>query len=664
LELRGADGSRWKQVVSLSKQWRWYEVPVRDFLSYATEGRGGPGDYLQSENVAGLWFGATQGMVGAEEHNVWLDGIQWRQQAATGATVLPMRPSPKTDLTEAAFGTHASEPFSEANMLQIFVPEQQFSGGVSLECVWPPSATPVTLTGDFSGYVPDAPISAPAGNDLDLGGPRIGRLIPVLNTYGEDAKKLASPGAVYLQAGRAQSGVRAMFGINNADLVEQAPEAMGAVLERAAALSTGQLALQSAEMEFATDDEKPVTNLHVKLWGQLDDLQNISVNAVAYANDQTICSETQTVTTREMTIGLPGFDPTLRQYRVEVTLEQDEAVLDRETIEVDARRCLLSLCDWFVETQASDGTFSGTSFQYNRAARGLLGAYEVTGNEEYRDAAIRWGMHMIERQREDGGYRMGYGIGSKGEACYVADGGEIAIAMARLVSYTSGETRQKFIDSLHAYFDYRESFRLDDGGIAVGWVFHKRFSQEGGDERTEVPFRSDKSFGFVIGCSLAATAAYAEITGTPEDHQMAVEDTRWLLENYTSYSGAGAESAMWAHHYIADQQLQEAIEQDLQTGFVERVTRPEDRGWLGGGGRAVLDLDIITWWLEEVNDDPGMQAAFGRWLNALCCDGSTSAMNILTQRQNLNNTQKRFLCFAATAMADVVNPMITLKPFE
>jgi hypothetical protein len=35
---------------------------------------------------------------------------------------------------------------------------------------------------------------------------------------------------------------------------------------------------------------------------------------------------------------------------------------------------------------------------------------------------------MLREQREDGGYRMGYGITAKGEECYVADGGEIANA--------------------------------------------------------------------------------------------------------------------------------------------------------------------------------------------------------------------------------------------
>jgi len=333
-------------------------------------------------------------------------------------------------------------------------------------------------------------------------------------------------------------------------------------------------------------------------------------------------------------------------------------------VRVDAKRTFFELVDRLLERQREDGTFSGISFEDNRAVRGLLGAYEMTDEEKYRDSAVRWGEEMIRLQREDGGYRMGYGIGRKGEACYVADGGEIAIAMARLTSYLHGEQREKFVKSLKAYFGYRESFRQDNGAIGVGWCLHDygRRPIVPLDKPTRI-YSGEKN-AYTIGCTLAAASAYALITEDPDDMQMALRDTDWLLEHYKSYSGASAESAFWAHHFIADEELKARIVEELRSGFRQRVAQPTDRSWLSGGGRSVLDLDGIAWWLWAVDaDDAEMQAAFGRWIYALCAPNSTSAVRRLLSEADLNATERRFVDFLAVALADAVQPMVSLREF-
>jgi hypothetical protein len=337
--------------------------------------------------------------------------------------------------------------------------------------------------------------------------------------------------------------------------------------------------------------------------------------------------------------------------------------LDYQVIQWSPRECLLAVCHWLVANQAEDGTFSGVSFQDNRAARGLLGAYEITGEQQYREAAVRWGEHMIERQREDGGYRMGYGITGKGEACYVADGGEIAIAMARLLSYTEGPQRERFIESLRGYFGYRESFREPNGAIGVGWCLHDYGQRPIKPLDKPTRILAGERNTYTIGCTLAAAAAYAAITKDPEIKAMALRDTEWLLEHYTSLSGAAAESAIWAHHYVADDELKRRIEEHMRDSFVKRIVNPTDRSWLAGGGRSVLDLDIIAYWLDRVADDPEVHAAFGRWLYALCGSNSTSAVRHLLSAEDLNADEKRFICFAAVALADAVQPMVSMKEF-
>jgi hypothetical protein len=244
----------------------------------------------------------------------------------------------------------------------------------------------------------------------------------------------------------------------------------------------------------------------------------------------------------------------------------------------------------------------------------------------------------------------------------VADGGEVAIAMARLVSHTEGAQRQRFIDSVKAYMGYRESFREPNGAIGVGWCLHD-YGQRPIvplDEPTRI-FAGEMN-RYTIGCTLAAAVAYATITGEPEDRAMALRDTKWLLEHYDSLSGAAAESAIWAHRYIADELLKERIEEHMQESFRTRIVNPADRSWLGGGGRTVLDLDPIEYWLKSIDpDDAEMQAARARWLYALCGSTSTSAARLLLENESLNNAERRFLCFAAVALADAVAPMVSLR---
>jgi len=64
---------------------------------------------------------------------------------------------------------------------------------------------------------------------------------------------------------------------------------------------------------------------------------------------------------------------------------------------------------------------------------------------------------------------MGYGIGTRGESCFVADGGEIALGVARAACYATGEERRRLLASVRAYMGYRDSFRVKGGGVGVGW---------------------------------------------------------------------------------------------------------------------------------------------------------------------------------------------------
>lgn len=673
IEPREQDGSRWKKVVPLNTEWQRYTIPAAQFLSYATEDRGGPGDHLHPERVASLWFGFTRGMVGGGPHAVWLDQIAWAPALKeAGAPPAPMRPPVGADLTFAAFGSHIDSSPVANNTIPVSIPLQRIERAAALRAADGQFVLDTKpRRGRFSGYLAPAPTYRPrtgTGEAVRIGGPRTGRLVPLLEAVGQDGGSLGPMAALFLPSSKlARDAVWAFSGIDNADVAEVLGPAFDKALCRVADIAAGSPMLDEPELHFATEDGRPFAEFGAKVRGRPADGRQLGLIARVSGNGKR--REVEAKAFREavkpaeaasvrMSLGL------FRQgaSRIELELRAGGDELDREIVVVDTRQSFLDLANWLLTNQAEDGTYSGVSFQDNRAARGLLGAYEITGDVRYRDSAIRWGEEMVRLQRDDGGYRMGYGITDKGESCYVADGGEVAIAMARLVTYAEGERRQRFIDSVRAYMGYRESFREPNGAIGVGWCLHDY------GQRPIVPLDkptrifSGETNQYTIGCTLAAAAAYATITGDPKDKAMALQDTEWLLEHYHSLSGAAAESAVWAHRFIADEGLKRRIEDHMRESFRARIVNPADRSWLAGSGRTVLDLDPIEYWLQSIDpEDAEMQAARARWVHALCGSNSTSAVRLLLENESRNNAERRFLCFAVIALADAVQPMVSLR---
>jgi hypothetical protein len=361
-----------------------------------------------------------------------------------------------------------------------------------------------------------------------------------------------------------------------------------------------------------------------------------------------------------VTIRLGSTDFDTWRYGAVATLSAGAEPVDRITFTVNAMDVLSHLCDFFVQAQRDDGAISGYGYVDQRAARGLLAMYEISGQEAYRDAAIRWGDKELREQREDGGYRMGYGITGRGESCYVADGGEIAIGIARLVSYVPPDRRQAYIDSLRRYFEYRESFRLPDGSIAVGWVFDPRYTQQGLGPRLEKPVRSDKGVDFVIKCSLASAAALPHLTGRPEDREMALRDARrFLQDNPTAYSTFG-EAAQWAHYLIQDEEVRAGLARCMTETLVPFVAKPNG-WWYAAEGRSGVTLGALQYYYTQIEHSPEALAGIMRGLYYMCADDSPSGLLRVLQRRPTDPAEWRYLCFSAVSLAEVLRPLVTMQ---
>lgn len=341
---------------------------------------------------------------------------------------------------------------------------------------------------------------------------------------------------------------------------------------------------------------------------------------------------------------------------------KENTTMDNTLESIKAQETFKRLCEWLCEQQ-KEGKFSGISFQDEKAARGLLAGYEIFGDKKYLEAAMAWGEAMINEQRQDGCYRMGYGIKeSDQEECYVADGGETCTGMIALYSYAEGEVRKRLRESVDNYMKFRGSFRNKNNGIGIGWTFIDYLAKP--FVKKDKIFREMRHMPFTIGCTLASAAAYTAITQDPRDIEWAIKDARRLMnEVETMVGGAFVESLCWTHYYLKDEPLRAEIEIYMKEKWLPNVTNSKSDWWLEHGGRMVLGLDSLTYYYESVEKDPKVLATIIQATAALCGPNLPASLAAMMTQSSLTDDQWRYLCFAAVSIGDVIQPNVSLRNF-
>jgi hypothetical protein len=330
---------------------------------------------------------------------------------------------------------------------------------------------------------------------------------------------------------------------------------------------------------------------------------------------------------------------------------------------LDAKNALQIIADYMLTESNEDAKLHGYSFIDNRGMRVLLAASEILDRKAYRETARRWGQAMLREQRPDGGYRMGYGITSRGEECYVADGGEIAVGIARLAAYSPARERQALLRSLDAYLHYREEFRVAEGGIGVGWCL-----QDYGQRPVvplEVPTRiyAPELNPYTIGCSLAAAYLHARLLGTGSLERQAAADADWLMRRTASLHGAFIESFAYAHALATDP-TQRAVYGD----YIDRAftTKMKEAGaasrswWLSGGGRSALNLGGMAYVLARLGDDPALRAEMMRATCLMFSPDSPESVLSAIRLRLADHDGWIYVCYGTLGLVDVIHPVLSL----
>ena len=675
IELNEKDGSRWKAVVELTTEWRDYEIAPCDLVSYANKERGAAGDYFHSERASRLSLGIPSTLVGGGKHGFEVGGLHWR-----ASDVAP------SQFAQASCFCRDRSALRKAfgSSLQITGSQHELAGTLTFQpggqCQNLKPADGQKIFADLpAGPVGDIWTPAVREHNLDLllrpGKPTRGvflpsqwlaRSVPLIVADQQPAVSLF----VHL-AGRYAGSRWACSGLSSKRLPPDDP-AVAAALARLVQRMIGDPLLTTLEPRFVARDGLARVELTagVSRGRRRSGKVEVKASLAGLSNQGGVIESSQAIELRAGVQELVVLEAELRKFDWKHFQAQCRLVCNRDAVDllttgVDVRDTLKAICDRLVETQKlrGDGKFSGTSFVDNRGARGLAAASELYGKPEYLQAAVAWADAMVAEQRSDGGYAMGYGKYADGVECYVADGGEIACGVARLICYVPAEKQKVYRESLRAYMAFRDSFRCEGGGIGVGWCHQDYGARPVQRLEKLTKIYAPESNIYTIGCSLASATMYAMLTGDPKDKEAAIADARWWMARCETVSGgAAAESASWAHQFLDQPELHRELAALLHDKFLPAMLKPENRWWTQGAGRNVQGIDGLAYYEQQIQADPEVTAALATAVYQVASRETLASVPRLLRKAKLSSPDWYYLNFTAVSLPDLLQPGLIRKP--
>ncbi len=218
--------------------------------------------------------------------------------------------------------------------------------------------------------------------------------------------------------------------------------------------------------------------------------------------------------------------------------------------DVQAARAELRLvCDWLVQQQNDQGLWveNGVNLRFYSdayAVRGLLAGWRLLDEPCFRDAACRWMRYVLNLQRADGGWWVGYSAGDHDydapdadqTVVYTADAGEVSLALINAVHTLSGDKdtddlARQATAALIRFRDFCEMFRLRSGGMGLGYTRRNFYCH---DRKQELPYMQAHHLPWMFATAITGVNTYAglfSLTGDATGWDMAMTSLDWVLDH-------------------------------------------------------------------------------------------------------------------------------------
>ena len=661
LALRDTRGRNWATFVELDRDWGYFEVPMADFLPVDKDLEGGI-DTVEPGEVERL----TVGM------NRWVLWPEVGGSFALGAVALLEPETPVAGPRGAVAPWHLQHGRADADHPDWL--EDPFLGSRVI-----PGVERVETTSRGAGLHPlsEAPrgaVSSIASPPHERGRERT-ELIevlrrddhlrrPLLVARDSRGRELDTVAEVRdFTGGRYAGSSLALFGLPEEAYGEDSGAAR-LLLETLQYVTRTPRIVRVAALspEFQAEDASLRCRIRVRNPGPtaFEGRLRLAAAGGILAGNRAIrigSSDTMEIT---VTLGEVPADFPWEAFGWEVVLEDSGGnEVDRLEDRVDVELTLAKIARYCLSVQDEhrDGRYSHHFFSDIYGARFLLayarhlrknGGPERVRSElggltwrDLADSALRFGDMIADRQREDGAFPMGYG--EHRDIIFVADLGSICLGLVQMATWLDDPRRERYIDVARRYFEFRQSFYLDEdqaaeleaeygedpdrirpGFYGIGLLGSDYF--DGGRWDDIRPERRGR--WWVLPVSLSFLGALIQVDDSPEFREVAERDTRFFVEGdfpIRDVSYFHVETLFWMYYAFDDPGLRAAIAEKLEE-FPPTVLTGKEYDEIDYQGRGILRWLSLQYYRRYLKDSDRIRAGL---LKGLWTTGSeTSAYSL------------------------------------
>ncbi len=621
LAIRDTRGRDWVSFVEMDREWGYFEVPLANFLPAADDLESGV-DRLDPAEADRLSIGMNRWILWPEVGGSFSLGPVTLLEPAAGVAGTTSSVSPWHLQHERAGAAHPfwiDDPFLDSRPLDGAVRVEATPWGERL------ASFSQAVSGELRSVPPPASERGRERTELIevLDRDDVQRR-PLLEARDADGRPVGTVAEVrHFNGGRYAGSSLALFGLPK-DAYREGGEAEPLLRETLRHLAGPRIVRAAALSPRAGDDDALGVRLRVHNpqaesfsgrvrvildGGRLDGSRLIRVAPGATREVE--------VSLGDVPEGFPGKGFAWEAVLLDAAGTKVDVLEDR----VDLDRMLAQVARYCLELQEEhrDGRYSHHFFSDIYGARFLLayarhlrenGASESARAElgeltwrDLTDSAFRFGDMIVERQREDGAFPMGYG--EHRDIIFVADLGSICLGLVQMATWINDPRREQYIDVARRYFEFRQSFYVDEekaaeleaafgedpdrirpGFYGIGLLGSDYF--DGG--RWDGIRREERGRWWVLPVSLSFLGALVQVDDSPEFREVAERDTRYFVQGdfpIRDVSYFHVETLFWMYYALEDPDLRASIREKLKE-FLPTVLTGKEYDELDYQGRGIL----------------------------------------------------------------------------